>query len=128
MGSFAIVVIVPWLEVSIPLLGVGPVSGVCPLAQSGLDKAFGLAIGSGRVWSGAAVFELHLLAGGAELSGSVAGAIVGEQGADADAVVGEEVHRRVEEADGGLGPLIGQHLGCLLYTSQATWCILISRA
>ena len=56
------------------------------------------------------MFELHLLAGHAELAGAVAGAVVGEKGAHADAVAGKEVHRRVQEADGGLGLLIGQHL------------------
>ena len=53
----------------------------------------------------------HLLAGLTELAGAVAGAVVGEQGAHADAVAGEELHRRVQEADGGLRLLIGQHLG-----------------
>ena len=65
----------------------------------------------GVIRSGAAMFELHLLAGHAELAGAVATAVVREQSADADAVTGEEVHRRTQEADGGLGLLIGQHLG-----------------
>src|SRR6185437_5627491 len=38
------------------------------------------------------------------------GAVVGEQGAYADAVRSEELDGRVQEADGGFGLLIGQHL------------------
>src|ERR1035437_1404931 len=37
----------PGLEVLVALFGVFPVSGIGPLAQCGLDKAFGLAIGTG---------------------------------------------------------------------------------
>ncbi len=57
MGSFAVVVVDPWLQVSVSLLRVGPVFGVGPFAQGGLDEALGLAVGSGRVGSGAAVFD-----------------------------------------------------------------------
>uniref|UniRef100_E6QIR1 Rhox homeobox family member 2 (Paired-like homeobox protein PEPP-2) (Testis homeobox gene 1) n=1 Tax=mine drainage metagenome TaxID=410659 RepID=E6QIR1_9ZZZZ len=38
---------------------------------------------------------------------AVAGAVVGEQGADADAMAGEELDSGVEEADGGSSLLIG---------------------
>src|ERR1035438_8185803 len=99
MRPLEVVVVGPRLEASITLLGVGPVFCIGPLAQRGLDEALGLAVGSGRVGSGAAVVELHLLACLAELAGAVAGAVVGEQGADADAVAGEELHSRVQGAD-----------------------------
>jgi len=56
------------------------------------------------------MFDLHTRAGFAKLCGAVAGAVVGEQGANADSVGGEELYRRVQEADGGLGFLIGQDL------------------
>jgi hypothetical protein len=46
------------------------------------------------------MFDLHLPAGSSELTGAVAGDIVGEQCADADAVAVEELHRR---AAGGAG-------------------------
>src|ERR1700677_657896 len=108
MGSLEVVVVGPGFQVGVSLLRFSPVFGVGPLAQCGLDKSLRLAVGSWRIGSGAAVFELHLLAGHAELAGAVAGAVVGEQGANPDAVAGEEVHRRVQEADGGLGLLIGK--------------------
>ena len=53
----------------------------------------------------------QLLTGEAELSGAVAGTVVGQQDTDADAVGGEELHRRVEKGDGGFSFLIRQHLG-----------------
>ncbi len=49
MGTLTVVVVGPRLQVSVALLGVGPVLGVSPLAQGGLDEALGLAIGSGSV-------------------------------------------------------------------------------
>ena len=109
MRPFVVVVVSPRLEAGIALIRVGPVFCIGPFAQGGLDEALCLAVSSGRVGSCAAVVELHLLAGVAELAGAVAGTVVGEQGADADAVAGEELDRRVQEADGGIGLLVGQH-------------------
>ena len=54
---------------------------VRPFTEERLNEAFRLAVCSWGVWFGAAVFDGHLLAGLAELSGAVAGAVVGEQGA-----------------------------------------------
>jgi hypothetical protein len=45
----------------------------------------GLVVGSWRIGSGVAGFELHLLAGESEETGAIAGAVVGEQGAAQDA-------------------------------------------
>jgi hypothetical protein len=111
MGSLAIVVVVPGSKGLVSLLGVAPVSGVGPFAQGGLDKAFGLAIGLWRVRAGAAVFEADQLASAAKLMGAITAAIVGEQGANADAVASEEVKSIVQKSDGGIGLLIGQDLG-----------------
>src|SRR5579862_3903784 len=88
MRALVVVVVGPRLKACISLVGVGPVFCIGPFAQSGLDEAFGLSVSSGSVGPGAAMFELHLLACVAELAGSVAGAVVGEQGANADAVGG----------------------------------------
>ncbi len=76
--------------------------GVGPLSESGLDKALGFSVGSGSVGSGAVMFDVHTRAGLAKLCGPVAGAVVGEQGTNADSVGGEELYRRMQEADGGL--------------------------
>ena len=45
----------------------------------------GLVVGSWRIGSGVAGFELHLLAGESEEAGAIAGAVVGEPGAAQDA-------------------------------------------
>ncbi len=57
------------------------------------------------------MFDVHGLTSLTELSGAVAGAVVGEQSAHADTVSGEEVGGGGEESDSGFGLLIGQHLG-----------------
>ncbi len=54
MRPLVVVVVGPWLEAGIALVGVGPVFCIGPLAQGGLDEALGLAVGSGRVGPGAA--------------------------------------------------------------------------
>ena len=85
--------------------------GIGPLAQCGLDETLGLSVGSWGIWSGASVFDSHGLTSVTELGGAIAGAVVGQQCAHADAVSGEELHSLVQEADGGAGLLIGQYLG-----------------
>ena len=99
MGSFPVVVVGPRLQLQVSLLGVGPVFCISPFAQRGLDEAPGLAVGSGRVGSGAVVLDGHVLAGKTELARAVAGAVVGQQGAYGDAVSGEKLHGRVKEAN-----------------------------
>ena len=84
---------------------------VSPLAQGGLDEAFGFAVGARSVRTGKAVLDAELEAGGAELSGAIAGAVVGEQAADGDTVLGVEGDGGVQEGDGGLALLVGQHAG-----------------
>ena len=90
MGSLAVVVVGPGRQRAVSLVGIAPVSSVGPFAESGLDKAFGLAVGLGRVRTSAAVFEAHVLASAAELVRAITAAVVGEQGAHADAVASEE--------------------------------------
>ena len=105
-----VVIVGPGSEGKVALVGVGPVSRVSPFAQSSLDEAFGFAVGLGRVRTGAAVFEAHLRTSLAKVVGAVAAAVIGEQGADADAVAGEKVNRVFEEGDGGGSFLVGQDL------------------
>jgi hypothetical protein len=45
MRTGVVVVVGPGSEGEVALVGVGPVSGIGPFAQSGLDEAFGFAIG-----------------------------------------------------------------------------------
>src|SRR5437660_1674745 len=62
-------------------------ANVGPFAQGGLDEAFRLAVGAGSVGTGEAVLDAELEASGAELSGTIAGAVVGEQAADGDLLI-----------------------------------------
>ena len=59
MRPGVVVVVGPRLKIGVSLLGVGPVLGVSPLAQGGLDKALGFAVGAWGVGPGAAVVESH---------------------------------------------------------------------
>ena len=95
----------------IAFLRVEVMANVGPLAQSGLDEAFRLAVGAGSVRTGEAVLDAELEAGGAEVSRAIAGAVVGEQAADGDAVLGIEGDGGAQEGDGGFGLLVGQHAG-----------------
>jgi hypothetical protein len=64
--------------------------GLGPLAHGGLDEAFSLAVGARNVGTGEAVLNVELEAGGAELLGAIARAVVGELAANGDAVLGVE--------------------------------------
>src|SRR2546429_4523499 len=86
-------------------------ANVGPLAQCSLDEAFGLAVGAGSVRAGEAVLDGELEASGAEVAGAIAGAVVGEQAADGDAVLGVEGDGGAQEGDGGFALLVGQHAG-----------------
>ena len=87
------------------------VANVGPLAQGSLNETFGLAVGAGSVRAGEAVLDAELEAGDAKVAGAVAGAVVGEQAANGDAVLGIEGDGGVQESDGGLALLVGQHAG-----------------
>src|SRR3989304_3922162 len=81
-----------------------------PFAQRGLNEAFGLAVGLGRVGPGADVLEVEIAAGVAEVEGSVAGAVVGHdpfEGEGEALVVGEG---GFEEGDGATLLLVGEDL------------------
>ena len=78
MRSVEVVVVGPGSESEVALRGVGPVRGVGPFAQSGLDEAFGFAIGLRRVRTSAAVLESHVQTSVAELVRAIAAAVIGE--------------------------------------------------
>ena len=84
---------------------------VGPFAQRGLDEAFGLAVGLWSVGAGEAVLEAEGGYRGAHGVGAVAGAIVGVNALDGDAMLGEEGEGGVEEGDGTGGGFIREELG-----------------
>jgi hypothetical protein len=57
------------------------------------------------------VLDAELEAGCAEVAGAIVGAVVGEQAANGDAVLGVESDGGAQEGDGGFGLLVGQHAG-----------------
>jgi len=95
MGAGEVVVVEPGGELLVAFFRVGVVANVSPLAQSGLDEAFGLAVGAGRVGAGEAVADAEFLAGGAKAVGAIAGSVVGEQAANGDVVLSVESNGRV---------------------------------
>jgi len=101
----------PGRELLIAFVGVEVMANVGPLAQSGLNETFRLAVGAWSVRAGEAVLDAKLEAGGAEVAGAIAGAVVGEQAANGDAVLGIEGDGGAQESDGGCALLVGQHAG-----------------
>ena len=93
-------------------LGGGVVDvGIGPLAQGGLDEAFGLAVGAGRKGARVSMAEASREAACVEGTGAVTPAGVGQHAADLDAemlVVGE---RGGEKRGGAGGRLVGVDLG-----------------
>ena len=86
-------------------------ASVGPFAESGLNEAFGFAVGARSVRASEVVANAKPEAGGMEVAGAIAGAVVGEQAANVDAVLSVEGDGGAEEGDGGLGGLIGEHAG-----------------
>jgi len=111
MRAVEVVMLQPGREMLIAFLRVEVMANVVPLAQGGLDEAFGLAVGARGVRTGKTVLDAELEAGGAEVAGAIAGTVVGEQAADGDAVLGVEGDGGAQEGDGGLALLVGQHAG-----------------
>lgn len=87
MRTVEVVVLEPWGEMLIAFFGVEVMANVGPLAQGSLDEAFGLAVSAWSVRTSEAVLDSELQAGGAKVSGAIAGAVVGEQAADGNAVL-----------------------------------------
>ena len=101
MRADEVVVVGPGSESEVALVGVGPVRDVGPLAQSGLDEAFGFAVGLRRVRTSASMFEAECVAGLAKVMGAIAAAVVGEQSADGDAMASKKVNGPLEKGNGG---------------------------
>src|SRR5260370_39858126 len=82
--------------------------GVGPIAQRGLDEALGLAIGFRRVGLGAQVLDFEQPQCLRVTTGSEAGAVVGHDAIDLDAMGPEEAQRVKEKAQAGSTFFIGQ--------------------
>jgi len=87
---------------------VGPSIG--PLAQQGLDEAFRLAVGPGRVGSDAEMPDVRVRGGGREDVRDITRAVIGHEATDADAVATEPGQGTPEELYTRDPLLIGQDL------------------
>ena len=92
------------------LLGAGVGASVSPFSQSGLDEAFGLAVGARRVRAGKAMADAETMASIAEEPRAIARAVVGQQTTNVDAEGAVVSDRSMEESHGGVAAFIGQDL------------------
>ena len=111
MRPSEVVVVEPGGEFEVAFFGVGVVADVSPFPQSGLNEAFGFAVGARSVGTSKAMADAEFLTGGAKAMGAVAMSVVGEQAANGDAVLGIESNSGTQELDGGESGLVGQHAG-----------------
>ena len=72
MGSGEVVVVEPGGELQVAFFGVGVVADVGPFAQSGLNEAFGFAVGARSVGTSKAMTDAEFCTGGAKAMGAVA--------------------------------------------------------
>src|ERR1700687_2454812 len=108
MGSPVIVVGEEFGESEGALCGgwIGVVVG--PAAQERLDEAFGFSVGAGSVGSGAQVAQAESCAGGGEAVRAIAGAVVGHDAGDFDAVAGVPGDQASKESGSGWGSFVSQ--------------------
>ena len=93
-------------------LGGGVVDvGIGPLAQGGLDEAFGRAVGAGREGARVSMAEASREAACVEGTGAVTPAVVGQHAADLDAEMLGVGERGGEKRGGAGGRLAGIDLG-----------------
>src|SRR5581483_7932674 len=109
MGAMEVVMLEPGREVLIAFLGVEVMANVGPLAQCGLNEAFGLAVGAGSVGTSEAVLDAEFKASGGAVARAIAGTVVGEQGTNGDCGLIIEGDGGAQEGDSGLALLVGQH-------------------
>jgi hypothetical protein len=76
-----------------------------------LDEAFGFPVGARAVGSGAQVAQAEPSAGRGEAAGDVAGAIVGHDACDCDAVTGVPGDQSSKEGDSGWRSFVSQNFG-----------------
>jgi len=110
---------------AVPVVGVEPLgkqggsllravvgTSIGPFSESCLDEAFCLSVGSRGVGPGAAVSDAGGAAGVGELARTVAGAVIGEHGFEADAEPGIPGKGSLESCDGRTCLLVGLNGGC----------------
>jgi hypothetical protein len=89
-------------------LGVVVGAGIGPFAKSGLDEAFGFAIGARSVGGSESLSQVELKAEAAKDSGAIARTVIGENPADRHAELGVAIDRSLEKGGGRRGFMVGQ--------------------
>ena len=86
-------------------------SGISPLADDGLDEAFGFAIGLRAIRSGDEMFDPQLTASGGEESGAVGRAAIGEEALNGDAMSLIELDGLMESVEDAGDGFVRQQTG-----------------
>ncbi len=105
-----IVMVKPRHQRHAALLRTGIGARVGPLAQAGLDKPLGLAVGARRIWPGAFVFKAGRRDRRAESLAEIGRTVVGHNPLDGDAVPGKPAKGALEKAHRASLALIRQDL------------------
>jgi len=111
MGAMMVVAMEPWEQSVGALLRVIVRPSVSPFAQSGLNKAFGLAVGARSIGSGKDVPHPAAAAQGANKGRTVGGAVISHDASDRDPEGLEVIEGAREEGSSGLFALVGQDFG-----------------
>jgi hypothetical protein len=111
MRAMAVVLVKPAGQVLSALIGVIVGPGVSPFPQRGLDEPLGFAIGARSIRPGATMANAVLSAEATKGVRLIAGAVVGEHGADADAELSIPGECGLEESGGRGSLFVGQDVG-----------------
>src|SRR5690606_18267231 len=105
------------------LLGTLIAAGVCPLAQAGLDEAFGFAVGTWGIGPGPEMAQAQPANQATEASGAVADTVVGHDARNADAQA-PVVTQRLQQSPAGAGATLIGMQGAERYAAgiiDGTW-------
>ena len=107
VGSMPVVLVNPGSEVAQTFGRVLIEASVGPLANGGLDEAFGFTVGARGVEASALGLDMEGMADGEKGMGTETGTVVGEHAADANAEAGEVGNGLAQESAGGNGLFSG---------------------
>jgi hypothetical protein len=110
MWSMPVVLMYPWHQVCVPMLGVLVEPCVGPFSDSGLDESFGFSVCARGIDAGADVSSIEGMALSFEAVGDKAGPVIGHDAAYSD-VESREVSRRLTKEKAGGNRLFIRHHG-----------------
>jgi len=110
MRAMPVVLMEPARELESAGLRVVVRAAVGPFPESGLDEAFGFAVGAWSVRTSEALANTELLAELAKMAGAIAGTVIGEHAGDGDAESSIVVNGSLQEGGSRGSFLVGQDL------------------